>query len=213
MLLTARDEDILCTLAHSVRLLTLGQIAAVWWNGTKKPEMTARRRLSQIEKQGLIAKDHVLARPFLSLERPVLSWKPGDSDPDFEALAYHLRERWRGLTYESVLVFFATQAAVNRFGGYMSGILDHPHEATHDLHHAELYVRLKRDHPKLVSGWVSEAQLAKKAEPFEVLPDAVLNDPTGAARLIIEFAGIYDARRLRRIHDYAANREVPYELW
>ncbi len=63
------------------------------------------------------------------------------------------------------------------------------------------------------SGWVSEDELVETAPPFEVLPDSMLLDPKGVVRLVVEFAGIYDAKRLRRIHDYAENRELPYELW
>jgi len=213
VVLTARDEEILLALTHKVRILTSSQVASTWWQGSTRAGTLAARRLSDISKLGLLGSDHVLARPFLPLDAPALSWKPSEPLPNFEPLAYQLRVRWEGQPFRSTRVFFATRAAVNQFGGYMKGYLDHPHEATHDLHHAELYVRLKRDHPKLASGWVSENELALTAQPFEVLPDSVLCDPSGLVRLVVEFAGIYDAERLRRIHDYAENRELPYELW
>lgn len=213
VVLTERDEEILLALTHKVRILTPSQVASTWWRGSSRAGTLAARRLSDISKLGLLNSDHVLVRPFLPLEGPELSWKPGEPVPDFEPLAYRLRVRWGGRPFRSTRVYFATRAAVNQFGGYMRGCLDHPNEATHDLHHAELYLRILRDHPGLARGWVSESELSLKSKPFEVLPDSILRDPDGSDRLVIEFAGIYDATRLRRIHDYAESRELPYELW
>jgi len=213
VILTDRDEAILLALTHKVRILTLLQVAATWWRESARAELAANRRLRQLSSMGLVESDFVLARPFLPLDAPEISWSPGDEIPDFEALAYRLRVRWKSHAFRSTRVYFATRAAVNQFGGYMGGCLDHPNEATHDLHQAELYLRALRDHPWLAQGWISESQLALKSKPFEVLPDAVLRDPDGGDRLMIEFAGIYDAKRLRRLHDYASARELPYELW
>lgn len=211
--LSDRDQDILVTLTHKVRLLTLSQVATTWWPSQKHSERSAERGLAKVAKLGLVDSDYVMARPFLPLDEPVQTWKPGEPLPDFAPVACQLRARWRDRPYRSVRVFFATRTAVNQYGGFMGGCLDHTNEATHDLHHAEVFLRLKRAQPILADSWISEQQLAKDSEPLEVLPDSVLCDPNGQPRLVIEFAGIYNEERLERLHRYAEERDLPYEFW
>lgn len=210
MALQTRDEEILCALTDKVRLLSLGQIARVWW--TIEAQQTARRRLRKLEDVGLLERARVLANPMTELARPLFAWKPGRAEPDVDALAYTLATRWDSAPPRLTTVYFATQAAVERNDGCQAGFFAHPDDATHDLHVSELYLQLVTKHPELALFWRSEDELPEP-ELYGFKPDAALIKDDGRTRLFIEFGGRYKASRLTKIHRYCEKREVPYDLW
>lgn len=205
-----RDREILCTLTHKVRLLTLDQIARTWWGGAKSPRPIARRRLATLAAAGFVRCSRLNARPELDLREPLIAWSPSQAQPDFHHVAYRLQARWKHAP-RAVTAYTATRKAATEFGG-AGGAIKKPLQVSHDIHIATLYVRLLRTDPAAATAWLPEAKLA----PFrrhQKLPDAALGDGPTALRLIIEFGNGYDAKRLAAFHADCAERGIPYEVW
>ncbi len=208
------DRPIILTLTSSVRLFSVDQIARTWWGENKHPRKSANRRLRELERAGLIARETVHAAPLLELEAPLLQWSPGEPDPtNLPELEHQLSERW---TEPPVLtpVVYATKEAATLWGGFQPGRIAHQAEATHDLHVSELYLRLRRDHPELVESWRSEEELPPlDRQVGGYMPDAALVGPDGGISLYIEFAGRYKVERLEKIHIFCKAKGYPYDLW
>jgi len=210
-LMQARQDEIVSTLTHKLRLLTLGQIARTWWAETSRPEENARRSLAQVVACGLLRRIRVNARPELLLRSPVVRWSPSDPEPPFGRVAYRLQTRWNEAPMPTE-IYSATTKAGKVFGGAVGGRLKAPLQASHDLHVSALYLRLRNDDPVAAEAWIAEDRLA----PFrrhEKLPDAVLGSGPADIRLVLEFGAGYDKARVRAFHDDCAERGLPYELW
>ena len=105
----------------------------------------------------------------------------------------------------------ATRQATREFGGYIGGRRPRDSETTHDIHLAQVYLRLRTRQPELLSQWVSEAQqYAEGGGKNERLPDVIIRD-TGIPQFVIEFGGAYSKPKLEAFH--AASAEIPYQLW
>lgn len=207
-MLTERDREILLALTHKVRVLSLGQIARTWWHGTSGDQ--ARRRLAGIVAGGFLERLTVNAHPELALNEPLFEWQPGGEPPNVYALEYRLRSRFREHA-RPTLLYYATRRAAASFGG-AGGRLKHPLQTDHDLHVSTVYLRLREIDPETAAAWVSEDLFAKERRR-QKLPDAILRDDDGGIRRVIEFAGRYDAARLKAFHADCASRGTPYELW
>lgn len=206
MTLTDRDREILLTLTHKVRLLSLAQIARTWWPSAM-PE-TARTRLAALPH--FLTRLKLNAHPELVLDAPLYTWRPGEPAPRYGALSYQLKKRWTQAP-EPTTVYIATEKAARYFGGF-GGKLRRPLQATHDLHVAQVYLRLFGQDPTQAALWVSEERFAPERRR-EKLPDAVLRDAAGDIRLVIEFGGAYDAQHVERVHLDCVTRSLAYELW
>lgn len=206
----SRDEQILSALTRKVRLLSLEQIAGAWWDRSKDPLADARHRLAALERRGLIEPHSVLTRQMVTLKGPLFAWNPGDAAPDAESVSYRLQSRW-DTAAEPTTVYIAT-ARYCRLVGVEGGAIKHPFQVTHDLHVAAIYLRLADEAPTLAEGWVGEELLASE-RIGQKLPDALIRDPAGRDRLVIEFGGSYDARRVGEFHADCAARKLPYQLW
>jgi hypothetical protein len=158
---------------------------------------------------GWLRRHAVKAEPELPLEAPIFTWRPGEGAPPFGVLAHRIRSRWQGRPRQAV-VYLSTPRAATVFGGIAPTVK--PQNVTHDLHVTTLYLRLLVATPADASAWLLEDFLAPERED-QVLPDAVLRDPGGRDRLVIEFAGKYPAERLARFHADCNARDLPYELW
>jgi hypothetical protein len=213
MLLTPeRDIPIVTTLTRRVRLLSLDQIARTWWSENGDARRSASKRLRALEELELLGRTQIVCEPLLKLDDPLFHWDPGEPPPEsFEAISNRLLSRWDAPP-RSTTVFYATRTAVNAYGGCQAGFASHPYEATHDLHVAELYLRILRLFPDLAPYWRAEEELPRP-DPGGFKPDAALVDPDGQLRLFIEFAGRYSPERLQKIHFYCVGRGFPYELW
>jgi hypothetical protein len=210
--LQVRDEEILQTLAVKVRIMSLAQIASNWWSGRESAVRTARRRLAALVQAGLLVRVFVQARPLPPITGPVLSWQPGLPEPDFGPVAWKLEKRWTAGPRETA-AYLATRKCANLFGGKARGILKYPHQATHDLGVAAIYLYLLRQRPEAAKAWIGEDMLAPERSG-EKLPDAVLaSDPGQRPWLVLEFGGAYDINRLRTFHQDCAERKLPYELY
>ncbi len=211
MVRTERDNEILRTLTIKVHILTLSQISEIWWQACKTAKDKARKRMREMKEARLIKSEMVLVYPMLSLDVPVFVWFCGDKEPDCDDIARKLKCRWTASPLLTT-VYSATQKAVNQFGGYIDPRQKYRDKATHDLHVSALYLQLYNEEPEIAKNWVSEDELEPPVKN-EVLPDAVLKDEQGRIQLVIEFAGAYNAKRVRKIHEYCKNRSLGYELW
>lgn len=208
--LTSRDRELLDTLTVRVRVLTLAQIARTWWPQTADPKRQCRERLVRLEAAGWVTLFHATARPELALSGPVATWKQASEQPDMDAVSYALKVRWQQpARVQSMLT--ATDQAGKFFGGH-GGRKPRASEATHDLHLASIYLKLRSENAKLASTWRSEARLAKeRTDGVGKVPDAMVIDR--GQRRVIEFGGSYHAPKLREFHTYCAQRNWAYEIW
>lgn len=205
---TERDREILFALTHHVRAMTLPQITRTWWKESK-PE-TARTRLSILEGEDLVQTKRLLAHPELELSAPVLTWKPGDGDPDFGAGSYQLKSRWSQHPVMTLCVS-ATATAARLFAGH-GGRLPREVERTHDIHMAAVYLLYRAHDPASLDSWTFEERLRRERGHAEMLPDVVLRPRTGQQRAI-EFGGAYSKAKLLAFHAYCKERNLPYEVW
>ncbi len=212
MTLTPRDDEILRTLALSVRMLSLAQVAKAWWMPTPAGQANARRRLASVAETGLLRSAHVHARPLPELPGPVLAWNPGGPDPDFDAISWTLQSRWTKPP-RRIVVYFVTRRGANQYGGRLRGKIKQELQATHDLGVAEVYLQLRARAPEVALRWTGEDTL-RLTRKRQKIPDAVLRPSAPNARpLVIEFGGAYDARRVRSFHRDCSQRKLSYEIW
>lgn len=210
--LTPRDHELFDALTRRVRLLSLAQVARTWWPQASRPARAAETRLRALAEDGLIGLSRELAHPELDLETPVISWTPGEAEPNFGSASFKLQSRWSSDPVRTLCVS-ATHLAARRFGGY-GGRPSREIERTHDLHFSQVFLLYRSRHPELVPFWIFEEQI--KAERSrrargEKLPDAFLRLESGLR--VIEFGGAYGKRKLQAFHHYCEEKSYPYEIW
>lgn len=207
--LTARDHTLIHVLVRKVRLFSLRQIAAHWWQGELA---NTRRRLRALTEAGLVHRMTVTARSLPRFEGPILTWQPGDSIPDFAAAAWKCKSRWLRRPARPVTVFIATERAAQLFGGRNRGQLKNETQATHDLGVAAVWMRFDEQAPEWSKAWQNEDLLAHTRRG-EKLPDAFIVDEHGDVVWVIEFGGAYDTTRVREFHEDCHDRGLSYQLW
>lgn len=205
--LTSRDREILSVLTTRVRVRSTAQVGRTWWANASQPEAGARRRLRALAEAGLVTVDQVLAHREIALAGPVALWHRGLPEPDFPALSARLARRWAEPERATPCVV-ATEQAAAQFGG-TGGRPPRDSEATHDIHLAAVYLRMRQELPTRAASWTPEAAL-KKGQGIKV-PDAIVRD--GKYRTAIEFGGSYSAEKLAAFHRYCQGRALAYELW
>lgn len=211
--LTERSRAILLALSNKVRFFTLDQLARGWWPSTASGRRAARTTLAQLTALGYLAERCLPAHPEIPLDGPIHQWQPGVDTPDFGSLAYCLQSRWtQSLT--TVVLYHATRKTAARFGGF-GGRLRFPLQATHDLHVSQIYLHFREYDTTAAQDWISEEVLSSTLRPKrgDKLPDAVLAGADGRMRLVIEFGGAYDRKRVEKLHRYCDRQGVPYQLW
>lgn len=208
---TERDLDILRTLALRVRLLTLEHLAGIWWADSRRGVNTARARMRKLTRAGFLHRYLMNVHPLLPLQRPAFVWHPGKRGPNEEKLSHQFRKRWTQVA-RPTSVFLATRRTVNLFGGYGKGRLGNPLEWDHDLHVGQVYCCYRKKKPREASLWLGEDAYPKAGFGLKD-PDAFLRLPSGERARAIEFAGKYDAQRVRDFHLHCQTYEMPYELW
>jgi hypothetical protein len=220
--LTERQEIVLSTLCHRVRRAMSRQFAAALWPPGPSGELNAQRAIQRLIDAGYLDEYPVIVEE-LQLFQPLVMWAPRETTPDLAAVARHIQERWTGRgKVERVLV--ATNAAVGLYGGFAGG-RKLPDQASHDIHVAQIYLRLLTTQPSVARQWKSEERLAYERRRYrrpgdlsdlphiEKVPDAVLCDDAGNIRSVIEFSGEYKLERLQRLHRYCVENAYPYECW
>lgn len=210
--LSAVEEQVLDALTLRVRLLSVAQVARTWWPDSRHRNAHARRVLRNLEREGLIRRTTLCAHPELSLTTPVSTWSPGLRPPEASQLSRSLQRRWCDPPL-LVDVALATQAAANFFGG-VARTDPKRVEQTHDLHLSTVFLVHRSRDPLLVSHWISEGRIhrSRPDAPGEKLPDAMIQLPNGARR-VIEFGGAYRPPKLQAFHAFCEARALPYEIW
>lgn len=209
-MLTERDEKILGALVRHIRLATLDQIARGWW-----PEnvgrINATRRLQRLEKSGWVHSLRVFARPLLPLDQPEVSWQPGVEMPPFPKISLAMKNRWKEPARQC-RVFAASKRAKCALAGREQRPVKNFCQVTHDLHVTEIFLCYLETWPAEAARWLGEDEIASTRR-HQVLPDAMLADPSGHPIRAIEFGGSYSAERLREFHLDCERRRLSYEVW
>jgi len=209
-ILTERDSEILAVLTAKVRIVSDEQMGRRWWADSVKPTEAARRSLKRNIDAGLLDTGQGMAHPMLALMSPVATWSPGSVQPDPERTSYLLQSRWTEAP-RNVRWYSATRRAGALAGGF-GGRGPRASELTHDLHLAELYLRLERQHPAQAASWAHEATLYTLGMGRnQRLPDAMVRD--GKNWRVIEFGGAYPSEKVQAFHEFCAERELAYEIW
>jgi len=207
--MTERDREIARPLSVFVRLFSQHQIAEFWFNGDKA---NARRRLRQLIDGKILQQVSVRARPLPPLEQPVISWHPGDRDPNFAQAAYRLRSRWLRRPVKTQVAYIATESAARMFGGPARAKFKHPAQATHDLGVAQIWLQLSESSPTWAEAWRGEDVMAHTRRG-QKLPDAFIVNKKSEVVCVIEFGGAYDQQRVQEFHDDCRRRNLPYRMW
>ena len=210
MRFTAREEQIVETLAWKVRAMHRGQVARGFWRGTKGVPREVGRRLQQLLDARLLSAYVVHARLLEPRTEPVARWSPGDPAPDFDRASYALQSRWK-IAPRPTRVFVAGPK-VGALWGLGAGGLRKPLQIDHDLVHAEAFLWYLRKAPERAARWVIEDRLPKVRG--ERNPDALVFDPAGEKPVLaVESGGAYPADRVRSFHAHCERLRLPYELW
>lgn len=207
---TSRDLQIIEALTVKVRMLTVHQIAELWWPAGRYQVVNARRRMFRLAQAKLVLQYRINVHPRIPLIGPVVDWKPGNASPEFAAVSTTLKNRWT-LAAEPTTVFLASKRAANLFGTY-AGPLKDAVQATHDVHLSDIYLWYQRHKPWFCESWVGEDAF-KKAGTGIKDPDAFLVRPDGQISRVIDFGGKYSSQRVKEFHNHCAGRDLPYELW
>ncbi len=208
--LNDRDVNLLETLTLRVRVLSISQVVRVWWPDSVNIKTAAHRRLSQLEAAGYVELFPMMAHPEVTLSEPLCSWKPGESSPDFGALAWLLQSRWNEELVNTHCVI-STDFAGRFFGGY-GGRKPRRAETTHDLHLSSVFLQMRTNQPDRAATWISEDARKKDLVHGEKLPDAIVSD--GDSQIAIELGGkSYDRRKLEEFHEHCDERNLAYEVW
>ena len=155
---TARDLDIVEALTCRVRLLSIDQIARIWWSRAGSLRVI-RRRLRRLAAAGLIHRTIANVHPPLDVSRPLAQWKPGVDEPDSRQVASQAKNRWQSASTPREL-FFATKLAANLYGS-TAGALPELNHRDHDLLLGQVYAVYRTTRPEEAQWWVGHDTLPK----------------------------------------------------
>ncbi len=207
--LTPRDLDVLDALTLRVRMLTLRQVAEIWWPNGRNVRR-ARIRLDFLVAAKLIEIHRVNAHPPLPVAQPLLVWEPSTAPPNFEQLAAICHSRWRKPSVP-VSICVASTVAANAQGS-ASGGLPRGQRRNHDLRIASVYSSYRRLQPHLTGFWIGNHSFHTESAPFKT-PDAVLQHPLGQLIRVINSIGRSSVEQIHRFHVQCETHQLPYELW
>ena len=203
-----REEDILNVLANRIRLLSIKQVARVWWSDTPWGRSRARKLLCKLADGDLICIRDVLSRPVIELKAPLIVWMQGDGEPTFIELASELHKRAMS-SAESMPVVFATPKSIALLGGGRLPSIKLT-QTTHDLHVSEVFLHY---HGRgRAAHWISEDRLPRDW-PIRERPDAVLCNDQGEIVHGVEYGGDYLPERLQELHVGLSRAGLNYEIW
>lgn len=206
---TRRDLDIVETLTRRVRLLSIDQVARIWWPQARSRRVV-RRRLRRLVAAGLIARTIANVHPLFDLRRPLATWSSGEEEPDFVQVALQARTRWHSPSVPSEL-FYATRLAANLYGS-SAGHLPELNHRDHDLLLGQVYLVFRKARPADARQWIGEDTRPKAGYRIKD-PDAFLVDDDGKLLRVIESAGRYSTAQVASFHDHCVEYGLPYELW
>jgi hypothetical protein len=203
------EEQIVRVLADSVRVMTMAQIAGIWWTDTRWGRSRATAAINQLATEGWLHVQRALSRPVEAFASPLIGWCPGKRRPDFGVVARSLHRRAMA-DAKPVKVVFAATRAVTFFGSGRAPTVKLT-QMTHDLNVSELYLHYRR------SGlpdrcWTSEDRLPRDW-PLKERPDALLRNDAGDFVRAVEYGGDYQTRRLSELHAGLSSIGLGYEIW
>ncbi len=207
--LTPTDLTVLEILAWRIRVAPSEQMRQVVGQGVRG-WIRRRARLCQ---QNLI-RSRIVILPLISVVEPLLTSWPNDAAPDFEALSWHVMQRWTMAKRQSVRLLWASRHAEAIVGG-KSGAERQPLQVVHDLGMASVFFQRRQRSAHEMERWLSEDcfRVVAPREARVKVPDAVILDRDGHVQTAIEFAGCYSATRLRRLFQHCQRRRWRFELW
>lgn len=207
--MTERDEEIVRCLALYVRLLSQRQASEHWFDGD---DSNARRRLSHLQRVGLIRKVSIRARTLPPIQKPLMTWRPGQPTPHCGKAAYLCRSRWRLRHVRSSTAYIATEKSAHLFGGRRRGEIAKELQVTHDLGVTQIWLVLDTTAPDWADAWRGEDVMAA-TRYRQKLPDGFIVNADGTPICAMEFGGSYDERRVSEFHEDCADRGLSYQLW
>ena len=207
--LVPRDLELLDTLSLRVRLLTVRQVAELWWpSGSNQRRVW--KRLEQLAAHKLVEIHRVNAHPLLPVSSPIFAWQPGKEEPDCEKLSEQCRMRWHRPS-QPMTVCVAAPRTANCFGSTAAGLPKQEH-LNHDLRLAAVYAAYRLQRPELAALWIGEHALPKAGYRIKD-PDAFLRRGDGQPFRVIESAGRYSTDQVQSFHEHCESHGLAYELW
>jgi hypothetical protein len=203
------EQQIVRVLVNSVRVMTITQIASIWWTDTPWGRNRASAALKRLASEGWLHMQPALSRRIQSFVSPLIAWRPGENRPDFAAVARSLHQRARS-DVRCVKIVFAASRAVIFFGSGRAPSVKLT-QMTHDLNVSQLYLHYRR------SGlpdrcWTSEDRLPRDW-PLKLRPDALLRNKAGIVVRALDYGGDYPAGRLAQLHAGLSRIGLGYEIW
>lgn len=206
--LTDELYELTNTLTKKVRLLSHSQLERTFFANEKNATKKAGAAIKALVDAGFIVHDSAMLHPEIELNGPLCRYSPGDEAPDFRSIASTTRGRWKEAPVMSDFIF-ATKFAKRELGGYIGGKKPRPSEIRHDIHVAQIYLRLAENEPELAGAWRPEEYIREHLESAaQKIPDAIIET---SQPVIIEFGGAYSRAKLESIH--ASQKENKYEIW
>lgn len=206
MVLTQRDGEVVGTLARCLSVMTVEQVRRGWWPDARSAA-ACTRRLRALANQRLLLRRCLVAVSPVPLDGPLLSWKPGESLPDFGPPLIEARRRASGPPVALPVVMAAAAGAA------LAGGTAHeprPSDVTHDLLLAEAVLRIRTDEPETLRFWHRGG--GGRRRPGDRVADATLARP--GRPLHLEVVGSsYTRTKLVLLHRYFEANHAEYQLW
>lgn len=214
MQLNPRMLELVEILTLKVRCLRREQVERIWFNHAKQPRVVCRQYLKRVKAAELVTLTNVMALPEISVNTPLLDWRPGQEEPNFDRLAWQADSRLARAATATTLIT-ATKQAQALTGGPIGTRPQRSAEISHDLMAAAVFESFRKNRPDRAASWQPEDAILQElfreqtSLAKEMVPDAIVTDD--GDEIAIEIAGRYGARKLRTIHE--AYQEKRYELW
>ena len=204
-----RDQEILHILTTKVPFLSLRQIADAFF---ASDIANAVRRLETLEENGLLVSYRLNARTPPEIGEPLAEWNPGQDQPKATRIAFQLTKRWLRQGTRMRLCYFAGKK-FEAVTGILCGCKPtHLTQASHDLGLAAIYLHFRSERSKDAASWIGEKAYTCFEEKSQ-RPDAVLMDSSSNPLKVVEYGGVYNAKRLERFQRWCQRRSLPYEIW
>ena len=204
-----RDQEILHILTKKVPFLSLRQIADAFFASDMA---NAVRRLETLEENGLLVSYRLNTRTSPEIGAPLAIWNPGQDQPKTTRIAFQLAKRWLRQGTRMRLCYFAGKKFEAVTGIPCRAKPIHLTQASHDLGLAAVYLYFRSERPADAANWIGE-KAYNCFEENSQRPDAVLMDASANPMKVIEYGGIYNAKRLDRFQRWCQRRSLPYEIW
>ena len=203
--MTERDLDIIETLTCRVRVMTLSQIATLWWEGDA---ILASEALNQLVATGSIERTETYSQYEMTSEC-LFRWIPSDAKPAFDEIidTHYARQRSQKVAGE---IYTATRFAANLFASEFT-TFPSPEERPEQIRMAEAYVAHRSSRSTEASFWFNcragEPDASNQTKPEVLIVDAEAS-PTRAVSLLSR-----SVQRFQATHRYCQHEGISYELW